>query len=111
MRLCLIYADLARRNYFLNRVHYPFGVVVVNALNPLYIALYMINYTLTGLVVIQNWSSDVMHGYVYGTFTGAAVGLLFGPYGVAACGIGGGIFGALRNYVMPKEKPVRQVQT
>jgi len=51
--------------------------------------------------VFQNWSSDVMHGFVYGTVTGAVIGLLFGPYGVAACGIGGGIFGAIRNYVMP----------
>lgn len=78
-------------------------IIVVKAYTPLYIALYATNYALTGLVVIQNWSSDIMHGYVYGTGTGAVVGLLFGPYGVAACGISGGIFGAIRNYVMPKE--------
>ena len=45
-----------------------------------------------------------MHGYVYGTATGAVVGLLFGPYGVAACGIAGGMFGAVRNFVVPKKE-------
>lgn len=76
-------------------------IVVIGAFTFVYVALYAINYALTGLVVFQNWSSDVMHGFVYGTVTGAIIGLLFGPYGVAACGIGGGIFGAIRNYVMP----------
>lgn len=78
--------------------------VIVNAITFQYIALYVTNYALTAFVVAQNWSSDIMHGYVYGTGTGALIGLLFGPYGVAACGIGGGIFGAVRNYVMPKEE-------
>ncbi len=78
-------------------------IMLVRAYNPMYIALYATNYALTGLVVFQNWSSDVMHGYVYGTATGAVIGLLFGPYGVAACGILGGIFGGLRNYIIPKE--------
>jgi uncharacterized membrane protein len=86
---------------------------IVKAYILLYVALYATNYALTGLIVIQNWSSDIMHGYVYGTATGAVIGLLFGPYGVAAVGIAGGIFGALRNYVMPKETPApdsRQVR-
>jgi len=74
---------------------------VVKAFTVVYVALYAANYALTALVVADNWSSDVMHGYAYGTVTGAVVGLLFGPYGVAACGIGGGMFGAVRNYVMP----------
>lgn len=83
-------------------------VEVVKSYHPLYIALYATNYALTGLVVYQNRPSDVMHGYVYGTLTGGVVGLLFGPYGVAACGIAGGIFGAIRNYLMPRSslKPV-----
>jgi Vitamin K epoxide reductase family len=76
-------------------------LVVVNAFTVVYALLYATNYALTALVVADNWSSDLMHGYAYGTITGALVGLLFGPYGVAACGIGGGIFGALRNYAMP----------
>ena len=79
-------------------------IEVVKSLHLLYVALYATNYALTGLVVVQNWaSSDIMQGYVYGTATGAVIGLLFGPYGVAACGIAGGMFGAVRNYVMPKE--------
>jgi hypothetical protein len=79
-------------------------VEVVRAYHPLYIALYATNYLLTALVVVDNWKSDIMHGYVYGTATGAVVGLLFGLYGVAACGIAGGMFGALRNYILPKTK-------
>lgn len=79
-------------------------IEVVRSYHPLYIALYSTNYLLTGLVVTQNWRSDVMHGYVYGTATGAVVGLLFGPYGVAACGIAGGMFGAVRNFILPKSK-------
>jgi hypothetical protein len=76
-------------------------LVIVKAFTMVYVALYAANYALTALLVVEHWSSDVMRGYVYGTVTGAVVGLLFGPYGVAACGIGGGIFGALRNYVVP----------
>jgi uncharacterized membrane protein len=76
-------------------------VVVIKAFTVVYAALYGTNYALTALVVFDNWSSDIMRGYAYGTVTGAIVGLLFGPYGVAACAIGGGIFGALRNYAMP----------
>lgn len=75
--------------------------VVIRAFTVVYAALYATNYVMTALVVFDNWSSDIMRGYAYGTATGAIVGLLFGPYGVAACGIGGGIFGAMRNYVMP----------
>jgi len=78
-------------------------IFVVEAYTLLYIALYATNYALTGLVAIQNWSSDITHGYVYGTATGAVVGLLFGPYGVVACGIAGGMFGAVRNFVIPKQ--------
>ena len=76
-------------------------IVVIKAFTVVYAALYATNYVLTALVVVENWSHDVMRGYAYGTITGAILGLLFGPYGVAACAIGGGIFGALRNYVMP----------
>lgn len=83
-------------------------IEVVKAFTLVYVALYATNYILTALVVIQHRSADVMQGYVYGTVTGAIVGLLFGPYGVVACGIGGGIFGAARNYVMPGGGPPRQ---
>lgn len=80
--------------------------IIINAFTLVYAALYATNYVLTAFVVLDNWSSDVMHGYAYGTITGAVVGLLFGPYGVAACGIGGGIFGALRNYAIPMRASV-----
>ena len=76
-------------------------LVIIRAFTLVYVLLYLTNYVLTAFVVAEHWSSDVMRGYLYGTVTGAVVGLLFGPYGVAACGIGGGIFGALRNYFMP----------
>lgn len=85
--------------------------VVINAFTLVYAALYGANYLLTALVVADNWSNDVMRGYAYGTITGAVVGLLFGPYGIAACGIGGGIFGALRNYVMPARASAGSAQT
>lgn len=80
-------------------------LIVIRAFTVVYAGLYGTNYLLTAFVVIDGWSSDVMRGYAYGTVTGAIVGLLFGPYGVAVCGIGGGIFGALRNYVMPFKRP------
>lgn len=80
-------------------------ILVVKAFTLTYAALYFTNYVLTGLVVAQHWRNDVMDGFVYGTATGAVIGLLFGPYGVAACGIVGGIFGAFRNYVVPKSRP------
>jgi uncharacterized membrane protein len=75
--------------------------MIIKAFTIVYAALYATNYVLTALVVVENWPNDLMQGYAYGTITGAILGLLFGPYGVAACAIGGGIFGALRNYAMP----------
>jgi len=77
---------------------------VIKAFTVVYAALYATNYVLTGLVVVANWSSERMRGFAYGTVTGAVVGILFGPYGIAACAIGGGIFGALRNYVIPMRR-------
>ena len=87
-------------NFFTGYLWY-LDLVIIRAFTVVYVLLYLTNYVLTAFVVADNWSSDVMRGYVYGTVTGAVVGLLFGPYGVAACGIGGGVFGALRNYFMP----------
>lgn len=75
--------------------------MVVKAFTIVYAALYATNYLLTALVVMENWSSEAMRGYAYGTVTGAVVGVVFGPYGIAVCGIGGGIFGALRAYAVP----------
>ena len=80
-------------------------IIVVKVFTLVYASLYLTNYALTALVVAQHRSDDIMQGYVYGTVTGAVVGLLFGPYGVAVCGVGGGIFGAIRNLVIPKRMP------
>lgn len=77
---------------------------VVRSFTAVYAALYLTNYVLTALVVAENWSRDSMRDFAYGTATGAVVGLLFGPYGVAAFGIGGGLFGALRSYFIPPLK-------
>lgn len=76
-------------------------LIVIGAYTLVYVALYTTNYVLTALVAFENRKSDVVRGYIYGTVTGAIVGLLFGPYGVAVVGMGGGIFGALRNYAIP----------
>jgi len=77
-------------------------VYVVVAFSAVNIGLYAVNYVLTGLVVFQNRSNDAVRGFVYGTVVGAAVGLIFGVYGVAACGVAGGILGAARNLVTPR---------
>ncbi len=78
-------------------------LIVIGSYTVVYVALYATNYFLTALVVLENRRSDVMRGYAYGTVTGAIIGVLFGPYGVAVVGIGGGIFGALRNYAIPPQ--------
>jgi len=79
---------------------------VVRAYTALYVALYVTNYILTGIVVYQNWSSDEMRGFTYGTVAGVVVGTVlgavFGPFAVAACGVGGGILGAFRNFFLPR---------
>lgn len=85
-------------------------LVIIKAFTMVYVLLYSTNYLLTALVVAENMHDDVMRGYLYGTVTGAVVGLLFGPYGVAACGIGGGIFGAMRNYLMPMRVPTENLR-
>jgi hypothetical protein len=77
-------------------------VYVVVSFNALYIGLYAMNYALTGLVLFQNRSNDAIRGFVYGTVVGAAVGLIFGVFGVAACGVAGGILGAFRNLATPR---------
>lgn len=80
-------------------------LVIVKAFTAVYIALYVTNYVLTALVVADNRSKEEMRGFVYGTVTGAVVGLVFGPFGVAVFGIGGGIIGALRSFVLPVRTP------
>ena len=99
---------LAIGNVFTGYLWY-LDIVIIKALTLQYILLYSTNYALTGLVVYQNRKNDLMHGFAWGTLLGAVVGLLFGPYGVAACGIAGGVFGVIRNYAMPKKTVTREV--
>ncbi len=85
-------------------------VAFVKAYNPLYLGLYVTNYALTGLVVFQNRSDDVVQGFAYGTVVGAAVGLIFGLFGVTVCGILGGILGSTRNLALPRQRSVAAPQ-
>lgn len=82
-------------------------LIIIQAFTALYVALYVTNYLLTALVVVENRTSDSMRGYIYGTVTGAIVGAVFGPLGVAVCAAGGGIFGALRKFVIPVREPAK----
>jgi len=75
---------------------------VVHAYNSLYLGLYATNYALTGLVVAENWSSVVMKDFTVGTIIGLVVGIIFGPFGMAAFGILGGCFGAVSGYTSTK---------
>lgn len=79
-------------------------IMIVRAYAFEYIILYVANYALTGLVVFQNWSNDIIHGFAYGTIIGAVIGVLFGPFGIVACAVTGGIFGMARNYSLPIEQ-------
>lgn len=74
---------------------------IVKSFTAVYAALYATNYILTALVVADNRSKSEMRGFTYGTVTGGIVGLVFGPYGVAVFGVGGGIFGAVQSFVLP----------
>jgi len=73
-------------------------LIIIGAFTAAYVGLYATNYALTGLVVAQNWSSTEMRDFFTGTIIGIVVGVFFGPFGVAALGIGGGIVGAVGAY-------------
>ena len=73
-------------------------LIIIGAFTAAYVGLYATNYALTGLVVAQNWSSTEMRDFFTGTIIGMVIGVFFGPFGVAAFGIGGGIVGAIGGY-------------
>lgn len=77
-------------------------LLIIRAFTAAYVGLYVTNYALTGLVVAQNWSSAEMHDFLTGTIIGMVIGVFFGPFGVAAFGIGGGIVGAVGSYTSTK---------
>ena len=73
-------------------------LLVVNAVTPTYVGLYLTNYALTGVVVVQNWSRREMREFAVGTVLGVVIGAFFGAFGAAALGITGGILGAVGGY-------------
>jgi uncharacterized membrane protein len=77
-------------------------LLIIGTFTAAYVGLYVTNYALTGLVVAQNWSSTEMQDFFTGTIIGMVIGVFFGPFGVAAFGIGGGIVGALGGYTSTK---------
>jgi hypothetical protein len=77
-------------------------LLIIGTFTAAYVGLYVTNYGLTGLVVAQNWSSREMQDFFVGTIIGAVIGVFFGPFGVAAFGIGGGIIGAVGSYTSTK---------
>jgi uncharacterized membrane protein len=76
--------------------------IIIGAFTAVYVGLYATNYALTGLVVAQNWSSTEMRDFFTGTIIGVVIGVFFGPFGVAALGIAGGIVGAVGSYTSTK---------
>lgn len=81
-------------------------IFLVQAFNTVYIGLYATNYVLTGLVVFQNRSNNAIHEFVYGTIVGAAVGLIFGLFGVVVLGIVGGILASVRHLAIPRKESI-----
>jgi uncharacterized membrane protein len=77
-------------------------LLIIRAFTAAYVGLYVTNYALTGLVVAQNWPSGEMHDFLTGTVVGIVIGVFFGPFGVAALGITGGIVGAVGSYTSTK---------
>lgn len=77
-------------------------LVIVHALTPAYIGLYITNYALTGAVVVQNWSRGEMREFAAGTVLGIVIGAFFGAFGAVVLGIAGGMLGAVGGYTASK---------
>jgi hypothetical protein len=77
-------------------------LIVINAITPTYVGLYLTNYALTGVVVVQNWPHREMRDFAVGTILGVVIGAFFGAFGAAVLGIAGGIFGAAGGYTSSK---------
>jgi hypothetical protein len=77
-------------------------LMVVNAITPSYVGLYLTNYALTGVVVVQNWSQGAMREFAVGTILGIVIGAFFGAFGAAVLGLTGGILGAVGGYTSKK---------
>ncbi len=77
-------------------------LVLVGAFTAAYVGLYVTNYALTGLVVLENRSHEEMREFTGGTIVGMLVGVFFGAFGVAFLGLLGGILGAIGGYTSTK---------
>jgi len=73
-------------------------LIVIKAVTPTYVGLYLTNYALTGIVVVQNWAHREMREFAVGTILGVVVGAFFGAFGAAVLGLAGGVFGAVGGY-------------
>jgi vitamin K epoxide reductase family protein len=77
-------------------------LMVVNSITPTYVGLYLTNYALTGVVVVQNWSHREMREFAVGTILGIVIGAFFGAFGAAILGLTGGVLGAIGGYTSKK---------
>jgi uncharacterized membrane protein len=77
-------------------------LIIINAITPTYVGLYLTNYALTGVVVVQNWSHREMREFSVGTVLGVVIGAFFGAFGAVVLGVAGGIFGAVGGYTSAK---------
>ena len=73
-------------------------LLVVNAITPTYVGLYLTNYALTGVVVVQNWPHREIREFAVGTVLGVVIGAFFGAFGAVVLGLAGGVFGAVGGY-------------
>jgi len=71
---------------------------IIGSVTPAYVGLYVTNYALTGLVVLQNWRDRAMQEFTAGTGIGLVAGVFFGGLGMVLFGIIGGFFGAIGGY-------------
>jgi uncharacterized membrane protein len=75
---------------------------VIGSFTAAYVGLYVTNYALTGLVVMQNWHNRAMREFTAGTGIGLVAGVFFGGFGMVIFGLLGGYFGAIGGYTASK---------
>ncbi len=71
---------------------------IVGSMSASYLGLYVTNYALTGLVIVQNWKDKAMQEFTAGTGIGLVAGVFFGAFGIVLFGVFGGLFGAIGGY-------------
>ena len=102
----LFLALLSVGNFFTVYLWY-LDLDVIKVYTTVYVALYVTNYILTALVVVENRSDDSVQGFGHGTIAGVVLGgglaVLLGPVAIAACAVSGSVLGSLRNWALPKK--------